>query len=192
MTMDRGIYAQIKELPNSVLALLTLANFHKKEIQVRFVSELSISQGGGDGRRSLVGFAMLDGSREPEINRGSWGGANPFEAKAPDCDHRMHTMVIGSCVFIGSEGYGPTHGVLYIHPENAAKFLPEKGTVTDRELMILEQFKTLTSAGRKNEWARYPSNKPTDAELDSLVCRGLLSRNRAGAMAITTAGRNAR
>lgn len=186
-----NIHVDVRSFPESITRLLSEVGFNKKDICVRVVEQVSLSQGGGDGRRSFVGFAMLDNSREPRVYYGSWGGANPFENSAVDCDNTLHNMISGSCVLIGYEGGGhPTHATLYIHPDNVAKMLPEKPSVSERDQLILRAFVSLTSAGRKNEWARYPNSRPSDEELDSLVSRGLLSRNKAGAMAITTAGKN--
>lgn len=186
------VFVEVKTLPESILQLLSTVGFNKKDIRVRAVEQVSISQAGGSGRRSFVGFAMLDGSLEPRIYYGSWGGANPFENYAVDNDNTLKNMAPGYCILLGYEGGGhPTHATLYIHPENAAKMLPEKSSISERERLILGAYVGLTSAGRKNEWARNPELKPSEGEITSLVEMGLLSRNKAGAVSITTAGKNA-
>jgi hypothetical protein len=55
----------------------------------------------------------------------------------------------------------------------------------------LAQYRSLSSAGRKDEWQRFPASKPSDAEIDALVAKNLLSKNKAGAVSLTTDGRNA-
>jgi hypothetical protein len=59
--------------------------------------------------------------------------------------------------------------------------------VTDREQMILRTIRSLTSAGRKEIFA---SEKVRPEEIDALVQRGLLSKTKAGAVSITTTGKN--
>jgi hypothetical protein len=86
---------------------------------------------------------------------------------------------------------------VHLHPENAARLLASAGVldhqepVPTRDYMVLRQWVELSSSGRKDEWERYPENRPSPEELDSLVARGLLARNKAGAMSVTTAGKNA-
>jgi hypothetical protein len=83
------------------------------------------------------------------------------------------------------------HASIYIHPTAIAPLLPAAPAISDRDKSILLAFRSLTSAGRKDEWSRNAASRPTTEELDRLVAAGLLSRNKAGAMAITTEGRNA-
>jgi hypothetical protein len=65
--------------------------------------------------------------------------------------------------------------------------LPAGAEVTEREKEILRIVRSYNSAGRKEAFAY---NKITAAEIDVLVSRKLLSRNKAGAVSITLAGKN--
>lgn len=91
-------------------------------------------------------------------------------------------------------------------------------SLTDLEQAVLEAHGGLTSAGRKNEFERWENDaawnrswwkgspvtgtshreksadarRQINAAVDSLVARGLLKKNKAGAVAITTEGKNAR
>jgi hypothetical protein len=189
--VDNSIVIATKTLPESVLKLLKEVGFNKKDIVVKAVETVCLMQAGGDGRRSFVGFAMLDGSREPHVYYGSWGGANPFEERAPDLDNSHHNMILGSATLLGYEGGGhPTHATLYVHPDNIVPLLPAKTELSDRLCGILGQWTSYTSAGRKDEWNRSPESKPTDDELELLIAKGLLKRNSAGAVSITTEGKN--
>jgi hypothetical protein len=65
--------------------------------------------------------------------------------------------------------------------------LPAAPTVSERDGRILGACKSYTSAYRKEWFAR---NKVTDTELDALVSAGYLKKNKAGAISITTSGKN--
>ncbi len=83
---------------------------------------------------------------------------------------------------------------VHLHPDNAARLLPAAQPareLPERARRILRQWTELSSSGRKDEWDRVPESRPSAAELDLLVEEGLLSRNKAGAVSITPAGKNA-
>lgn len=111
--------------------------------------------------------------------------------KQVDFDDREKPLLEGFAVIKGILGYPRTIATININPANMVKFLPEPCSVTERQKSILKAFKELTSAGRKDEWARDPESAPSTEELDELVNLGLLSRNKAGATKITVEGKNA-
>jgi hypothetical protein len=189
--MANQIHALTKDLPESVRKALHALAYGKRDIAIQAAESVSVGQGGGDGRRSFYAIVALDGSVEHKIEYGSWGGVNAFENRRVDNDHTSHPILPGFAVITGSSGSN-VYATMHVHPSNMAPLLPMKVELSERLRVTLKVFKELTSMGRKNEWEIYnPSSKPTVDELNELVHRGLLKRNKAGAMRITTEGKNA-
>lgn len=107
-----------------------------------------------------------------------------------DLDDSEHAMTPGGAVISGTIGQ-TTYARVILHPQNVAKLLPPAWSdVTDKERKILAAVGGLKSGPyRKEALARLQA---TDADMDTLVQKGLLSKNKAGAISITTAGKNAR
>jgi hypothetical protein len=187
--MERPIYEQVKNLPNVLIEALKGVGYGAKDVPVVSAEAVSPHAMSGDGTRGFVIIVNL-ATGQSELHYGSWGGANPFENRQVDLDTKPYPIPEGMAVIKGTAGYPRTFATVYLNPANVAKMLPPPAELTEREQEILRQFRSLTSAGRKNEWSRYPKSKPSESEIDSLVARGLLSKSRAGAVAITTAGKN--
>ena len=121
-----------------------------------------------------------------------------FETQRSDVDFANHPIAPGYAVVVGSESGTGTLAIIHIHPDNCANILPAPSVITERQKYILNCYKSLTSAGRKNEWERYSTyqdpagsgGKPSDEEITELVNLKFLTRNRAGAVTITTIGKN--
>lgn len=112
-------------------------------------------------------------------------GVNPMvDHTAPEYKLAPDLALVVHSIYCGKDA-GIT---FYLHPSNAAVLLTEGPTVTEREGQILAYFRSYTSAYRR---VALQSAHVTDHELDSLVARKLLTRNRAGSIAITVAGKNA-
>jgi len=103
-----------------------------------------------------------------------------FVTNRVDSDDSEHTMLPGVAVITGSIGE-KTYAYLTLHPENLVALLPAKVEVSARQKEILESIMTLKSSYRP----KYP-----EAEIDELVTKGLLKKNKAGAISITTEGKN--
>lgn len=188
--MNNAIHIATKTLPPTLRAALESVEFHGTDIGVRVSDKVSANAQAGQGSR---GFVLIVDIASGEMTRhnGSWGGASAFEQRQIDLDQNEYDMRPGMAVISGSIGHPRTFATLHLHPDNMAKYLPAAPAVSERDRTILKQFSGLTSAGRKDEWNRYPETAPSAVELDSLVSRGLLSRNKAGATKITTDGKNA-
>lgn len=187
------MHIKVSTLPRHLQAKLSQVGYHRPDIAIEARETVSIQDFGGDGRRAFFFPFSLDASKGcGEVVYGSWGGPNPFETRQPDADNRDHAIPVGCGVVKGSDGGpGRMHATLYVHPATIAPLLPAMPVITERQGAILRMWAQLTSAGRKYEFERNPKLRPTEAELVDLVGLGLLSRNRAGAVAITTEGRNA-
>jgi hypothetical protein len=189
--MTDPTYVPTKELPESVRRALKEIGYGKTDIGLKASETVSVGQGGGDGRRSFYAIVSLDGSVAHKVEYGSWGGANPFETKRVDHDQQKHPIVPGYAVIVGSEANGTkVYCTMHVHPSNFAPMLPAKAELNDHLRGILRIFASYTSAGRKNEWERSPQTKPTEADYEILIGLGLLKKNSAGAVSITTAGKN--
>jgi len=181
------MYIPTKTLPDSLRDALASVGYGRTDIEINVADHFSAPSAFGDGCRASAMVVELATGRREET-QGSWGGANPFEAKPIDQG--------GSCALppgfaaLTSSGFKNLWR-LYIHPQNAAPLLPARSELSPRDAWILGCFAGLTSAGRKDEFVRHGRHGgPTPDEISSLVARGLLKSNRAGACQITTEGRN--
>jgi hypothetical protein len=148
-----------------------------------------LAGGFGNGYRGFA-VAINMGTGETRGLYGSWGGGNPFERKQVDNDDRAHPIPVNGAAFVGQEGGGrPVSGKLYVRPDQVVALLPAADPVSDRERSLLAIFGGIKGGYRREYLA---AAKATEAELDALVARGFLARNKAGATSITTAGKNAR
>jgi hypothetical protein len=193
--MSNAVYAEINDLPTSIVELLHRVGYGKKDVPVKAGETVNVGDCGGDGRRAFYAIIKLDGSESFDLQFGSWGGANMFENKQSDVDFKDHPIAPGYAVVIGSEGGTGTLATIHLHPSNLAAILPITVEISERQRYLLTCYKTLTSAGRKNEWERYSAygtgGKPSEDEIVKLVNKGFLTRNKVGAVSITTAGKNA-
>jgi hypothetical protein len=185
-----ALYIEVKTLPDSIKDALASVGYHRGDIDVEVSTQGRIGMAFGDGHRGVTVVVNL-ATGERKVQYGSWGGANPFvQNKFDDNPDARPELSPGTVCIHGSTGHrNIVH--LIVHPDNAAPLLPEKVELSDRQKKILAQFRSLTSRGRKDQWEREPGDRPTEAELDELVAGGFLKRNKAGAIKITTEGRNA-
>jgi hypothetical protein len=135
---------------------------------------------------------------------------------AVDLNRQDYPLPPHGCAIKGSMGYPRTFATIYVHPDHLQAFLPagdQKPELSQDEKQVLSAYRGLTSAGRKDEfnrwdmdarWGgsdwryhadRYPFRPMRLSEVaeatDSLVEKGLLARNKAGAISVTLAGKNA-
>lgn len=186
----RPVYAKVRDLPDPIKRVLGEVRYGRPDIAIEPREQVSRGGCSGDGRRAFV--AVVDMSTgQSKIEWGSWGGPNPFNPRnAVDLDRTLYAIPPNVAVVEGSIG-SRTYATVSVRPDAMAALLPAATDVTDRERSIIRQFAAFTSAGRKNEWERYPKSKPSEVELDALAARGLLKRAKNGATSITTDGRNA-
>lgn len=212
----KGVVVAVKELPPSLRAALKSVGFRRSDITVTPVETIQMSGAYGKGYRAFIVLVNLATGKH-DVKYGSWGGANMFTQSAVDTDRKEYPIPPNGAAIKGQEGGGrPTMASIYVNPQAIAAMLPATEKLTDEEKRFLDMWEGLTSAGRKYEFERmmqdaYFSVKPgfspegrkealraeqekkreIEAMIDSLVKRGLLARNKAGATKITTKGRNA-
>jgi len=200
------MFTQTKTLPETLQAALHSVGYHKPDIKVRASEQYYPAQGSGAGLRAFV-MAVDIATGRTEIHWGSWGGSNAFNpGNAVDNDTQARPLASGFAIIEGHQGGShPVAASLVLHPSNLAPLLTEKPSLTARQTYLLNVYAGLTSTGRKNEFerGRYgdPSynesgpklgGAPSTAELAEMISMGLLAQNKAGAVSVTTAGKNAR
>jgi len=186
-----GHYVELTNLPPSIRAALKEAGYNRKDIEVNTAEVICPRPPSGQGRRGFTAVCVLsDDIPEYKMTWGSWGGSNMFVQTIDDVHQEVQippnrAFVMGTS---SSPGY-PGYAYITVHPSNMnPSLLPSEGSVSEREAKILAVFRALKSAYRKDQ---LDSMSVKDDEVDSLVQRGYLDRNKAGATKITTKGRNA-
>ena len=188
--MNDRIMVATKDLPPSLKDALASVGYGRSDVAVVVETSTQLASAYGDGYRAFaIGVNLATGQRT--IHHGAWGGENPFSR--PSAVDQRPTLEIppGAAIVTGQEGGGrPVSATIHVSPGSLApNVLAPVADVTDRERSILAIFGGLKSAYRAEYLTR---SKVTAEEIDALIARGFLSRNKSGATQITTAGKNAR
>lgn len=184
-----GHYVKVQDLPPVLQKGLSEVGYHRKDIEINVQEQVCVRPPSAKGCRGFAVACLLDDSQQTKVTWGSWGGSNMFTRTVDDI-HEVVDTPPNSAFILGMSGGGkPTYARVVIGPGNMnPTLLPPAASVNDREAKILAIFKMLKSAARPEYLGRM---KATTSEVDSLVERGYLKRNKAGATSITTEGRNA-
>lgn len=184
------MYVKIASLPTSVQAALKSVNYGKADIEVRPGTTVTLSSSSGNGYRAFVTLVNLT-TGQHATTWGSWGGANMFDpGNAVDNDDRPYPLPADGVAITGQKGgTTPVYATLHVPASMVDRLLPAPSTLTDAERDALYCYVSVRGgAYRKDELRR---RNVAAATIDALVTRGLLTRNRAGAVAVTTDGKNA-
>jgi len=185
-----GIHVPVKDLPATLRAALKSVGYARQDIEVEGREAVSPAVAGGDGRRGFV-TAVNFGTGKYDTRYGSWGGANLFERNLIDEVQEALPIPPNSAIIKGTEGYKGAFATVYVRPETLTPMLPAgPSDLTDLEKGVLLAFDQYTSAGRKDRRGQVGVSK-WDAAASKLLQQGLLKSNAAGAVQITTAGKNA-
>lgn len=191
--MSTALYVDVKNLPECIQAALLAVGYHKPNIQLTAAEHVHSPAAAFEGSRAFIcGVDLATGQRT--TGYGSWGGPNPFPSSAanPVDSHAVKGTRIkitpNYCVISGESGGRGCFATLYVRPESMAPLLPATPEVDPMVAMACAIVKGLKSHARRECFAR---NGITEAHIDAAIAAGLLSRNKAGAVAITTAGKNA-
>lgn len=183
------LHAKIQDMPNAIKSALSSVGYTRKDIAVHAAETCCLAAGGGQGRREFAIVVNL-ATGERKETWGSWGGANMFNPQnAVDLDTRAHPIPSNCVVIQGSVGESVYASIVAL-PTTLAPLLPAKADTTEKEQRILYAYGSLKSGPYRKQSLDGCGTLPSD--IDSLVARGLLSRNRGGAVQITTEGKNAR
>lgn len=186
------MHYELSQLHPAIVAFLKSEVFYRrKDIVVRAAEKESIACGGGDGYKGFAIIGNLD-TGECKITWGSWGGANMFNpSNRVDMDTTLYTIPVNGFVITGHIGGGkPTYASMTVHPDNLPKQLTAGPVLTSEEDHVLNAIGGYKSGDcRKAALERIANCADVIA---SLAKRGLLKVTKAGAVSITTAGKNAR
>jgi hypothetical protein len=182
-----SISIKVDTLPDSIRNALKSVEYFKSDVYIEGKETESVMcYASGDGRRGFTLIVNLE-TGECKTMQGSWGGSNMFNSNnAVDTNDSAYPMHSGIAVIKGSTGYPRTFASITLHPSNIVPLLPTVDpTLTDDEKYLLAQFVRLKPSYRDTK------GKAAEAMIASLVSRGYLKQNKAGATQITTEGKNA-
>ena len=183
-----AIYTECKELPNSIKSALRSVGYNRNDISIEAREEISLaSPPAFEGSRGFTCVIDL-ASGQHRIEHGSWGGRNPFEHHAVDCDENLYPMKAGVAILQGESGGRGCFAHLYLHPDNMCKFLPAVPTLTAKQAKVIYVYDSLKSSYRKAELDREGC---TAADVETCIEAGYLERKGNG-IRVTTFGKNAR
>jgi hypothetical protein len=191
------MHIETKQLPRSLQAALVGVGYGRRDIALRARDSYCLQQGSGKGGRAFV-VAVNITTGQRQATHGSWGGANMFNPQNHvDLDTTKRPLPPGFAIIEGSEGGGrPVYATISVHPDNLAKLLPAAPSVelSKQDKNALNIIGGIKSGYRANEFSRAGLGPygPDNPHVVKLVELGFLKVNRAGAISITTAGRNAR
>lgn len=185
------MYVTVKELGNSVIQALKSVSYGRADILIEATEQVDGSVAGGSGRRGFIIILNVD-TGQWERKMGSWGGSSPFSTSPVDAGESMIAIPVNGIVIKGTVGNG-TWATIYANPQAMGRMLPSgepADELSDADQQALYCFGSIKGGEyRRDEMRRRNVSEDT---VDSLVERGYLKRNRAGATQITTAGKNAR
>lgn len=184
------MHIETKALPAALRDALESVGYRRESIQLETRDTLPRGIAGKGSRPFTMAVDLATGERSTQM--GSWGGANPF-VDVPADSHAPVPLPPGVVGISGSTGYRCS-ATLYAPAATLAPLLPAAPEVTPEERKVLAIVGGIKGGARRPYFevaglGEYSASNPLIAGLAS---RGLLKVNRAGAIKITTAGRNAR
>ena len=183
----QGTVVELNDLPPKVKQALHKIGYKRRDIRVVPAKEADIRSSAGKGRyRLAVSINLLTGQTS-DIQKGSWGGQNPYEKKPLDWVDKPVKVPRDGAIVAGSGGYKGMFLTMYVHPDSMVPLLPGDTDVTERESAIL-RMATYKSFYKKELFQR---NNVTQSEIEALVKRGYMKMNKAGATSVTAKGQNA-
>ena len=183
------MHIETRELPFTLRTALERTGYRCRDIKVAAAESAVLNEMGSAGQRAFVCLVNL-ATGQTKVTRGSWGGPNMFSPRnAVDNDGRTYPIPTNGAVIQGSQG-GKVYARIVVHPTAFAKLLPDgEDKVSEKDASILNIFTGMKGGPYRREELR--RMKATDEEINSLVERGYLKRNKAGAIQATTKGKNA-
>jgi hypothetical protein len=184
------MHIETKTLPDMLKQALRNLDYGATDIEVRQVNSISLGDmGSGDGRKSFTVLINLETGEMKRYN-GSWGGINMFNLDNPvDTDTKVYPMVPGMLVIKGSIGYPRTFATIYTHRDSSILPVTSGVELTKVQKDTLYCFKCIKGGEyRREEMFR---RRVTKSDIQWAIDQGYVKVNKAGAMSITTEGKNA-
>lgn len=183
------MFVSVATLPIPLQNILTGLDYHKKDIEVKHVTTVNLSNSGsGDGTRAFSTIVNISDFSHKTF-KGSWGGQNMFNLDNPvDMDNRDYALEPGMLAITGIHWTHPTLATIYAHKDSAVLPLETGETLSKDILDVLAVFTGIKGGYRKEYLARIQGSSAIVADL---LEKGHLKANKAGAVQITTSGKNA-
>jgi hypothetical protein len=186
------MHVDIKKLPSTIQKAIGKIKHSGRDIEVITCDSVNPEYCGDDGSRGV--FGIFDSNGNGQVHYGSWGGPNMFSAPAVDKFDADVNLPDGKFALKGSNG-SFNHIKLYANATTIEGICPQTDAdieLDEVEYEILWAHVNRTSAYRKQHYFEHkiPDNRLSLA-ISSLVGKGLIKQNKAGATSITTEGRNA-
>jgi hypothetical protein len=186
------VHVKTKDLAPSIRSALKGVGYGAADIEVIPADEISVQRSGyGAGSRGFSTLVDLSTGRH-ETLRGSFGGPGlGSRGNRVDLDRSTYPIPAQTVVIQGSEGHPRTFASIYAPPDTLASLslAAPKLALSPGERDGLNIIGAYVSSYRPEAFRRAGV---TPADIDALVARGLVRRNAAGAVSITTAGKNVR
>lgn len=185
-----GFYIAVKELPTTLIGALGSVGYGRSDIEIITQSSVSSDNSAyGDGYRGYVLWVNILTGEQKRFD-GSYGGSNMFSQTVADDSDQEIPLPINAAIIKGQIGGNhPVSAIIFVGPETLAKLIPEKdGDLTDRQKTILHCVNTVR--GGKYRLDEFRRGRVTPEEITALVEKGYLKQNKAGAISITTEGKN--
>jgi len=189
--MTEGTHIEVRELSPHLRAALESVRYGARDVRVIPTESVESGSSAGAGSRGFATAVNLDTGERRTIT-GDWGGSGLGRHTLDLPGQRMNIPPNGA-VIKGAMGYPRTYATVYAHPTAFGRMLPSgepADELSDADQQAIYCFTAIKGGEyRRDEMRR---RGVTAATVDSLVERGYLKRNRAGATQITTKGKNAR
>ena len=135
-----GVFVAVRELPQIVQHVLKELTYHRPTIKVDPATSYQLSFPAGEGYQGFVAAVNLR-TNQYKIEKGSWGGANPWSPRNPvDLDTTKRALPPDSIIISGERGGShPTYAHIEAHPDNIPKLLPQASetALSPQELVAL-------------------------------------------------------
>lgn len=207
----------VKDLPEWIRAGLRRVGYAKPSVGVTARESVSVVSYGGAGLRDFF-LKISSVTGVGDLWLGSYGGPNPWSHNRVDgtdprflsatTEDRLTLDATTGAITGSQAGDAARYATVSVHPDVFNAVAPVKtNACTEDEHKIFRIYSVKAGEYRNDEMRRaFPcqhgsycsrtvcqeARKPViDAIVDSLVARGLLKKNKAGAVSFTTEGKNA-
>jgi hypothetical protein len=198
------MYVATKSLPSVLRNALDSVGYCRKDVEIESAERTEARNSAyGNGYRGYVAVVNL-ATGERKLAEGAWGGSNMFGKRmVDDSDEQVELVPHVMAIIKGQEGGGrPVSARIVVHPLTMQLLLPAPSAekLTADEQRVLDVFCGYKSSARREELAydgcaqkhRVLAGPELEGIVAGLVERGYFASNKAGAISVTTKGKNAK